>query len=104
MWPLALMTKPVPVWVPVLPDLGDFEPSDLAPSDLELSDALGASAFAAAASFEAVLGALKSPALLIPPALIVLTQLAIAPSSGAVEVRLKFSAVLPETATFRLAF
>jgi len=92
MWPLALMTKPVPVWVPVLPDLGLREP-------------FGASAFAAAASFAAdALGAVNSPALLIPPTFIVLTQLEIAPSSGPVEVRLKFNAVAPETATIRLAF
>ena len=71
----------MPVCVPAL---ADFE--------------FGASVFAAA------FGALKSPALLIPPALTVLTQLESAANRGPVEVRLKFKTVLPETATIRLAF
>src|ERR1700760_4856685 len=60
---------------------------------------LGASPLAATA-----FGALNSPALLIPPALTVLTQLESVANSGPVEVKLKFKTVLPETATIRLAF
>src|SRR5882724_1822662 len=85
MWPLALMTKPVPL-LPALPDLG-------------LLGAFAASFFAATA-----FGAVNSPALLIPPALIVVKQLDSAPSSGPVDVRLKFNTVWPDTATIRLAF
>src|SRR5580704_15888192 len=86
-WPLALITKPVPVWLPVLPDLGLFG----AP--------LGASDFAATA-----LGAAKSPALLRPSALTLLTQVASTLSNGPVEVRLNCSGVPPATATIRLDF
>src|SRR5690242_20655089 len=92
MWPLALMTKPVPVCVPVLPDLELPE--------LGLLDVFGASGFAAVA-----LGAVNSPALLIPPAFTVWTQLARTANRGAVEVRLKFRALaLPVVTTIRLAF
>ena len=49
-------------------------------------------------------GAVNSPAPSIPWALTVLTQLASTASSGAVEVRLKFKTLPPDTATIRLAF
>src|SRR5262245_20062055 len=75
-WPLALMTKPVPD-PPSLPDFG-------------LAGAFGAA---------------KSPALLMPPALIVLTHLEIAPSNGPAEVRLDCRALLlPAVTTMRLDF
>ena len=85
MWPLALITKPVPVWLPVLAGFGI---------------GVGASVFAATA-----FGAVNSPALLIPSALTVVTQFDERASSGAVEVRLNCKALLlPSTATIRLAF
>jgi hypothetical protein len=71
---LALMTKPVPVLLTVFPARG-VAPGVSAPA--------WAGGFAAAA-----FGPEKSPALLMPSALILLTQLAIAASSGPVEVRL----------------
>src|ERR1700730_2327050 len=83
-WPVALITKPVPLAVPVLPDFG------VPP---------GASEFA-----DTGLGVVKSLTASRPLALTWLTQLASTASSGPVEFRLNCSATRPAVATIRLDF
>jgi hypothetical protein len=88
MWPLALITKPVPLLLTL------FAVFDEAPGASVVAPGLAATALAA----------VKSPAAFKPSALILLTQLASTASSGPVDVRLNCSVVGPATATIRLAF
>jgi hypothetical protein len=84
-WPLALITKPVPLALPVLPGLGGPPSASLA---------------------ETCLGTVKSVAATAssPFCLTLLTQLASTANSGPVEFRLNCSADRPAVATIRLAF
>src|SRR5271165_6426478 len=88
MWPLALITKPVPVLPTVRETLGFA----------------GAAFGASDAAATALGGAAKSPALLTPSALTLVTQLASAASSGPAELRLNCKGVPRATATIRLDF
>jgi len=93
MWPPGLITKPVPVLPTVRAAFG------VAGAGVAAVAPFGASDLAATA-----LGAAKSPALLTPSALTLVTQLASAAISGPVELRLNCKGVPRATATIRLDF